>query len=215
MEPHLPPARPGGRLRSTCLRGVLDAILYLLRTGCRWRLLPREYPLWSTVHHDFRSWWRTGVWTLLHHSVYEAARAATGRSACPSMVIMDRQSVKTTEREPASGRKAGHREAARARVPHHRAHLNSGAQVDLWSPPARLARPQPPVEQGLQSERSYLQSHAQGRGDPVHAATDRTKMTLLARAPTIHPDHSVGGGQNWKGTLIRDDEREMLSSTRW
>lgn len=98
VEPHLPPARPGGRPRSTCLRSVLDAIFYLLRTGCQWRLLPREYPPWSTVHHYFRLWRRTGVWTLLHRAVYEAARAAAGRRSCPSVVIMDGQSVKTTER---------------------------------------------------------------------------------------------------------------------
>ena len=60
VEPLLRPARPGGRPRTTYLRSVLDAILYLLRTGCQWRLLPREYPPWSTVHHYFRSWRNTG-----------------------------------------------------------------------------------------------------------------------------------------------------------
>ena len=98
VAPLLPPARPGGRPRTTCVRSVADAIFYLLRTGCQWRLLPRCFPPWSTVHHYFRAWQRQGVWVRLHRAVYALARAAAGRSACPSLVIMDGQSVKTTER---------------------------------------------------------------------------------------------------------------------
>ena len=94
----LPPARPGGRPRTTDLRAVLDAILYLLRTGCQWRLLPRDFPPWSTVHHYFRAWRNAGVWVRLHRALYARARAAAGRAPCPTLVIMDGQSVKTTER---------------------------------------------------------------------------------------------------------------------
>jgi putative transposase len=98
VAPLLPPAKPGGRPRTTDLRAVLDAILYLLRTGCQWRLLPRDFPPWSTVHHYFRAWRNTGVWVRLHRALYARARAAAGRAPCPSLVIMDGQSVKTTER---------------------------------------------------------------------------------------------------------------------
>lgn len=98
VEPLLPPARPGGRPRTTCLRSVLDAIFYLLRTGCQWRLLPRDFPPWSTVHHYFRSWKNTGTWVRVHRNLYARARLAAGREPCPSLVIMDGQSVKTTER---------------------------------------------------------------------------------------------------------------------
>jgi putative transposase len=70
VAPLLPPARPGGRPRTTDLRAVVDAILYLLRTGCQWRLLPRDFPPWSTVHHYFRTWRRTGVWVRLHRALY-------------------------------------------------------------------------------------------------------------------------------------------------
>ena len=87
VAPLLPPARPGGRPRTTDLRAVVDAILYLLRTGCQWRLLPRDFPPWSTVHHYFRTWRRTGVWVRLHRALYARARAAAGRSPCPSLVI--------------------------------------------------------------------------------------------------------------------------------
>lgn len=98
IAPHLPPARPRGRPRTTSLRSVVDAILYLLRTGCQWRLLPRCFPPWGTVYHYFRLWGRMGVWTLLHRALYEGVRAAAGRAPCPTLVIMDGQSVKTTER---------------------------------------------------------------------------------------------------------------------
>jgi putative transposase len=98
IEEDLPPAKPGGRPRSTDLREVINAIFYLIRSGCQWRLLPRCFPPWSTVHHYFRAWDRAGVWARLHRAVFKLARAAAGRNDCPTVVIMDGQSVKTTER---------------------------------------------------------------------------------------------------------------------
>lgn len=98
IAPLLPAARPGGRPRTTDLRAVLNAIFYLLRTGCQWRLLPREYPVWGTVYHYFRTWKNEGVWARLQRILYRRLRKAAGRSACPSVVIMDGQSVRTTER---------------------------------------------------------------------------------------------------------------------
>ena len=98
IAPLLPTARAGGRPRTTNLRAVLNAIFYLLRTGCQWRLLPREFPAWSTVYYYFRTWKNEGVWTLVQRSIYEEVRKRAGRNACPSVVIMDGQSVKTTER---------------------------------------------------------------------------------------------------------------------
>jgi putative transposase len=78
-------------------RGPLSRF-YLLRTGCQWRLLPREFPGWSTVYHYFQAWKNAGVWTCIQRSIYQQARRQAGRAACPSVVIMDGQSVKTTER---------------------------------------------------------------------------------------------------------------------
>ncbi len=98
IAPLLPGARPGGRPRTTDIRAVLNAIFYLLRTGCQWRLLPREFPVWGTVYHYFRSWKNAGVWTCLQKAIYERFRTQAGRNPCPSVVIMDSQSVKTTER---------------------------------------------------------------------------------------------------------------------
>jgi putative transposase len=98
LAPLLPAARPGGRPRTTEIRNVVNAIFYLLRTGCQWRLLPRELPAWGTVYHYFRMWRNSGVWTCLQRVIYEQTRRKAGRSVCPSVVIMDGQSVKTTER---------------------------------------------------------------------------------------------------------------------
>jgi putative transposase len=94
----LPAAKKGGRPRTTSLRAVINAIFYLLRTGCQWRLLPREYPAWGTVYHYFRTWKNDGIWFRLQWTIYRRVRKRSGRSACPSVVIMDGQSVKTTER---------------------------------------------------------------------------------------------------------------------
>ena len=115
VGPILPAARPVGRPRTTNLRAVLNAIFYLLRTGCQWRLLPREFPPWGTVYHYFRAWQNSGVWVHLHRVFYEQARRHAGREACPSVVIMDGQSVKTTERGGARGFDAHKRVKGRKR----------------------------------------------------------------------------------------------------
>ena len=98
IAPHLPAAKAGGRPRTTDLRQVVDAIFYLLRTGCQWRLLPNDFPPWGTVWWYFRRWRFDGVWTRVHRALYAAARQKADRKPCPSVVIMDSQSVKTTER---------------------------------------------------------------------------------------------------------------------
>jgi putative transposase len=115
IAPLLPAARAGGRPRTTDLRAVLNAIFYLLRTGCQWRLLPREFPAWGTVYHYFRTWRDAGVWTRLQRTMYKRVRKHAGRSACPSVVIMDGQSVKTTERGGVRGFDAHKRVKGRKR----------------------------------------------------------------------------------------------------
>ena len=78
VSPHIPPAKAGGRPRTTDMRAVLDAILYLLRTGCQWRQLPADFPPWPTVHGYFRRWRIAGFWTVLHRALYPLAHAAAG-----------------------------------------------------------------------------------------------------------------------------------------
>ena len=117
VAPVLPAARPGGRPRTTNLRAVLNAIFYLVRTGCQWRLLPREFPPYGTVYHYFQALQNSGVWVHLHRVLYEQARRDAGRAACPSVVIMDGQSVKTTERGGARGFDA-HKRVKGTQTPH-------------------------------------------------------------------------------------------------
>ena len=96
VEPHLPAPSPTGRPRKHPLRTLVDAILYLVRSGCAWRLLPREFPPWKTVFHYFRQWRLDGTWMRLHTALREATRVRCGRGAQPHAAIIDSQSVKTT-----------------------------------------------------------------------------------------------------------------------
>jgi putative transposase len=74
VEPLLPAQKRYGRRRRINRRAVIDAIFYLLRTGCQWRQLPREFPAWGTVYWYFRSWQRTGVWVRLQREIYRRTR---------------------------------------------------------------------------------------------------------------------------------------------
>jgi len=96
LEPLLPPRKPMGRPPAN-LRAVLNGIFYLLRTGCQWRLLPKEFPPWSTVHTWYRRWRRDGTWARLHESLRQQVRQRAGRDPSPRTSAVDSQSVKTTE----------------------------------------------------------------------------------------------------------------------
>jgi putative transposase len=96
LEPLIPPAKPGGRPRTRSLRVILNGIFYLLRSGCAWRLLPRDFGPWSTVHHYFRRWRLDGTWERIHTLLRERLRVRLGRDPQPSAGIIDSQSVKTT-----------------------------------------------------------------------------------------------------------------------
>ena len=95
---HIPAANSGGRPRATDVPTVFDAIIYLVRTGCHWRQLLSDFPPWPTAHGYFRGWRMAGDWVLLHRALYPLVRLAAGRKPEPTPVIMDGQSVKTTER---------------------------------------------------------------------------------------------------------------------
>ena len=96
LEPHLPAPNAFGRPRLHNTREILDAIFYVLRSGCAWRLLPHEFPPWKTVHHYFRTWRIDGIWERLNNSLRRRLRARMGRNTQPSAGIVDSQSVKTT-----------------------------------------------------------------------------------------------------------------------
>lgn len=94
----IPPAKAGGRPRSTDMRLVLNAIFYVDRGGIAWRYLPREYPPWETVYGYFRSWRIEGVWARIHDRLRSLVRTREGRESQPTAAVLDSQSVKTTER---------------------------------------------------------------------------------------------------------------------
>lgn len=90
----IPPARSGGRPRSTNVRLIVNAMLYLTRSGCAWRYLPREYPPHQTVYDYFSKWKCMGIWRQIHLMLATQVRIAEGRNQSPSTVIIDAQSVK-------------------------------------------------------------------------------------------------------------------------
>jgi putative transposase len=98
VRPLLPAGRPGGRPRSADLREVVNALLYLLRTGCPWRHLPHDLPPWGTVWSYFRRWRDDGTLERLHDELRARVRLADGRDPRPSAGCLDSQSVKTAEK---------------------------------------------------------------------------------------------------------------------
>jgi len=99
LEPLIPPAKPGGRPRQTNMREALNAIFYLLRTGCPWRYLPRDgFPLRSTVYNIFRNFQKDGVWEAIWQRLHMDLREEMEREASPTAAIVDSQSLKSSEK---------------------------------------------------------------------------------------------------------------------
>ena len=96
LEPHLPAPEANGRPRLHSPRKILDAILYVLKSGCAWRLLPHDFPPWKTVYHYFRSWRLDGTWERMHLALRKRMRVRLERDPQPSAAIVDSQSIKTT-----------------------------------------------------------------------------------------------------------------------
>src|ERR671911_1210650 len=97
LRSYLPTPKAQGRPRTHSLRDVLDAIFYVLKSGCPWRLLPHDFPPWCTVYYHFRRFRLSGLWYLILKVLRAAERKRVGKDPQPTAALMDSQSVKTTE----------------------------------------------------------------------------------------------------------------------
>jgi len=86
-----------GRPRKWEMWQIVNAILYVIRTGCQWRMMPKDLPPWQTVYGYFRRWTLQGLWVQINASLVEQVRTQAGRQPQPSAAVIDSQSVKTSE----------------------------------------------------------------------------------------------------------------------
>lgn len=107
LAPHLPKAQARGAPRQVKLREIINALLYLSRTGCQWRMLPHDFPEWETVYAYFSDWRGDGTWERLNRELRIEVRVSEGRDPEPSAAILDSQSVKGTESSNQAGYDAG------------------------------------------------------------------------------------------------------------
>lgn len=87
-----------GRPRDLDIRDIVDGIFYIIRGGCQWRMLPKDFPNWKTVYDYFLRWRNNGMWDKIHNELREATRKKAGKKATPSAAIIDSQSVKTVQK---------------------------------------------------------------------------------------------------------------------
>ena len=98
VKPLLPAAKRGGRPRTTDEREVVNAVFYVLKSGCGWRMLPHDFPPHQTIYEFFSAWQKDGTWQKIHDALRSQVRLAAGTRKQPTAGILDSQSVKTTDK---------------------------------------------------------------------------------------------------------------------
>ena len=97
LSSFLPTPQPLGRPLKWEMCLIINAIFYVVKSGCQWRMLPHDMPPWQTVYYHFRKWKADDTWLLIHQSLHEQTRRDGGKEPSPTVAIIDSQSVKTTE----------------------------------------------------------------------------------------------------------------------
>lgn len=98
IAPLIPSAKSGGREREIDIREVINAIFYLLKSGCQWRMIPNDFPKWQTVYDYFSKWKKDGTWKKIHDKLRDKVRLKAGKKKQPTAGIIDSQSVKTAKK---------------------------------------------------------------------------------------------------------------------
>jgi len=98
LEPLIPKVKEGGRPAEHSRREIINAIFYVLRSGCQWPMMPHDLPHWKTVYTHFRNWRRDGTWLHIHDALRKKVRKLEGHQPEASAAILDSQSVRTTEK---------------------------------------------------------------------------------------------------------------------
>src|SRR5271156_3206261 len=98
VEPHIPPAKRGGKKRTVKLREIVNGLMYILSAGCQWRAIPKDLPPRSTLYDYFDLWSWDGTLDRIHDALYGECRERAQREASPTAAIIDSQSVKSAEK---------------------------------------------------------------------------------------------------------------------
>lgn len=109
------PKRSGRGRKPICRRRVINAVLYVARTGCQWRQLPHDFPNWKTVYNIFWTWRNNGTWERIHTRLREKVRKAAGKKPTPTVAVVDSQSIRTAEGGDERGYDAGKKITGRKR----------------------------------------------------------------------------------------------------
>ena len=229
IEPLLPAPKPRGR-KPTDARTILNALFYMIRCGCPWRYLPRCFPPFTTVQNRFYSWRDSGLWDQIVAVLVMAAREDEGKEAAPSVVIVDSQSVKTTEVRGPRGYDAAKKVKGRKR---HIAVDTLGLPIECQITPADVQDRDalPPVLKAVHQKSPWVEvAFVDGgySGDETERAAfeaSRIKVTVVKRSDrsvkgfVVLPKRWIVertlGWLNRSRRLAKDFEATLESSYAW